>query len=296
MVTDRDKYFFDLQGFLIRRGALTPAEVRELNATLDAIPKIQPGEWYGGLHGHTYGTKDGVNYQQVYEAGEPFERLIDHPAWIDHIKCFVGGQDTFDSKHGPLFIDENMVNFREAGEAIGMHSGGNTWTKRNQYRFLNGQFMCCQVNALIALTDIGPGDGATMLIPGSHKQNFPHPDIVKHQMKPGGASGDECEGAIEARMKAGDVLIFTDAICHGSAERTNPGQRRIVVYRYGPSWGFFRHGYRPTRELLARLTPQRRQIVWPHEPYQRTPNLKPGFDEPPNELEGRGMATTGKGG
>ncbi|MCC7193822.1 MAG: phytanoyl-CoA dioxygenase family protein [Phycisphaeraceae bacterium] len=296
MVTDRDKYFFDLQGFIVRRGVLTSAEVRELNDSLDAIPKLQPGQWYGGLHGHTYGTKDGINYQQIYEAGEPFERLIDHPSWIDHMRCFVGGEGTFDYKHGPLFIDENMANFREAGEAIGLHSGGNELIKRNQFRVVNQKFLNCQVNALIALTDIGPGDGATMVIPASHKQNFTHPDIAKHCMKPGGASGDNCEGAIEVFMQAGDVLIFTDAICHGSAKRTNPGFRRILVYRYGPSWGFFRHGYRPTRELLTRLTPQRRQIVWPHEPFQRTPNLKPGFNESYNSLEGPPMSTTGQGG
>jgi ectoine hydroxylase-related dioxygenase (phytanoyl-CoA dioxygenase family) len=118
-----------------------------------------------------------------------------------------------------------------------------------------------------------------MLIPASHKQNFRHPDLDKHRMKAGGASGEGLDGAIEVHMSAGDALVFTDAICHGSALRSNPGQRRIVVFRYGPSWGFFRHRYRPSRELLARLTPERRQIVWPHEALRREPNKKPGFDE-----------------
>jgi ectoine hydroxylase-related dioxygenase (phytanoyl-CoA dioxygenase family) len=27
----------------------------------------------------------------------------------------------------------------------------------------------------VALTDIGEGDGPTMVVPGSHKSNFPHP-------------------------------------------------------------------------------------------------------------------------
>jgi hypothetical protein len=114
-------------------------------------------------------------------------------------------------------------------------------------------------------------------------------------MKAGGASGDNCEGAIEVFMKAGDALIFSDAICHGSAKRMNPGQRRICVYRYGPSWGFFRHGYRPTRELLERLTPERRKIVWPHEPFRREPNLKPGFTDI-DVSEGTSIKGTGIGG
>ena len=30
---------------------------------------------------------------------------------------------------------------------------------------------------LLALTDIGPGDGGTMVIPGSHKSNLIHPSV-----------------------------------------------------------------------------------------------------------------------
>ena len=48
------------------------------------------------------------------------------------------------------------------------------------------------------------------------------------------------------------------------ARRTNPANRRIAVYRYGPSWGHFRLPYRPSQELLARLTPRRRGLVYPH--------------------------------
>ena len=54
------------------------------------------------LHGHFFSTKtEGLNLQQIYEAGEPWEFLIDNPAWIDHVKCFVGEQNSFDMQHGP---------------------------------------------------------------------------------------------------------------------------------------------------------------------------------------------------
>ena len=47
-----------------------------------------------------------------------FEKLIDHPSWIEHVKHFVGGEGTFDYNHGPLFIDENFANIRGPGESI----------------------------------------------------------------------------------------------------------------------------------------------------------------------------------
>ncbi len=285
-VTDREKFFFDLNGFLVLKRAIDVDHLAAINDTLDQIisldPPLKHGEWYGGVHAHTFGGKDGINLQQIYEAGAPFERLIDHPAWIDKVKTFVGGQDDFDAHHGPLFIDENFVSLRGPGEAIGVHSGGHKLVKRCQYRFRNGQFSCGQINILMAFNDVGPGDGATMVIPGSHKANFIHPEYAKNRIQQGQATSvDGMEGAVEVHLEAGDALLFVDAIMHGSAKRVNEGLRRIAVYRYGPSWGFFRHPYRPSKELLARLTPQRRQIVMPHPAIRREPNRIPGFSNPP---------------
>ena len=266
MVSEREKYFFDLQGFLLLKGALSAAEVADINAGIDRLLPMQPGEWKGFVHGHHYGDEDGLNLQQIYEGGAAFEKLIDHPAWLEKVKHFVGGADTFDYHHGPLFIDECFANIRGPGEAIGLHSGGHQGTKRTQFRYFNGGFHCGQINVLMALTDIAGGDGATMVIPGSHKAHFPHPDSEKHRMRGAEASVDDVEGAVEVHMRAGDALLFVDALSHGSAKRVNRGSRRIIVFRYGPSWGSSRHGYRASAALLDRLTAPRRQIVRPQAP------------------------------
>ncbi len=115
-----------------------------------------------------------------------------------------------------------------------------------------------------------------MLIPGSHKSNFEHPQLASSGMRQGETrSVDGVEGAVEVHMKAGDALLFVDAIAHGSAKRVNAGQRRILVQRYGPSWGNFRHPVFPSDELLARLTPARSKIVMPQRPAARVPNRLP---------------------
>ena len=57
----------------------------ELNSVLDEMPleTMQPGDWWGRVHGHSYGGhwEDGLNLQQIYEAGEPFERLLGAENW-----------------------------------------------------------------------------------------------------------------------------------------------------------------------------------------------------------------------
>ena len=46
----------------------------------------------------------------------------------------------------------------------------------------------------------------------------------------------------------------------------DPGERRVLIIRYGPHWGNDRYGYQPSPELVARLTPERRKIVQPLPP------------------------------
>lgn len=273
MVSDLDRYLFDLRGYLVLKNAVTKEHVARMNAALDSLPRMKPGEWYGYVHREKFEESRGIAYQQIYEAGQSFEELIDHPSWIEKVKEFVGGEGTFDFNNGELFIDENFASIRGPGEAIGLHSGGHQGVKRTQFRVHNGRFMCGQINILLALTDIGQGDGATMVIPGSHKANFVHPDLEKKQIHEG-ASVDGVEGAIEVHLDAGDAILFVDAISHGSAKRINQGERRICVFRYGPAWGTFRFGYRPSPELLGRLTPRRRRIVMPQEPWPREPQVK----------------------
>jgi ectoine hydroxylase-related dioxygenase (phytanoyl-CoA dioxygenase family) len=265
--SDLDEYLFDLQGFVIVRGALDKTEIDAANAAVDQIPRsVARNAWHGRVHREDHPEHRGISYQQIYELGEPFEKLIDHPNYINYVMRFVGGHETYDRSQGPVFIDENFYNLRGPGDAIPIHAGGHDHCRRGGFDYHDGRFNCGQINVLFAFNDIGPGDGATMVIPGSHKSNIIHPALLQDgaQMRwteTGGGSLDGIPGAVEVHLKAGDAIVFVDALCHGSAKRVNPGVRRIAVYRYGSAWNRTRFGYEPSPELLARLNPFARSIV-----------------------------------
>lgn len=270
VTTDMEEYLFDLNGYLILKGALTKAQVDACNATYDEVEEaaksMGPKGWLGNVPINNSGKQEGLGMQQLYEAGPVWEELLDHPSWYDKAIHFIGSDDpeNFDNAHGPAFIDECFGTIRPQGGAQRLHSGGHVGTIRTQFRYHAGKFHCGQVNILMAFTDIGQGDGATMVVPGSHKSNIRHPQTVAIEKRSEETSVDDVTGAIECHLEKGDALLFVDAIAHGSARRTNPGNRRVAVYRYGPSWGSFRLPYRPSPELLARLTPRRRGLVYPH--------------------------------
>jgi len=255
--TEMEEYLFDLRGYLVLKNAVDKAHLEELNAILDTYMDLAPDKWRGWVYRAKH---DAVRHlHNIFEMGEAFERLIDHPSWLDHLNRFVGGDDG-------LFIDESFLDVRGKGGATRIHSGAHKRRIRTQFRFHNNEFRCGQINILFALNDIGPGDGATMVIPGSHKSNLIHPAIEDRQGGGTAKSLDHVEEAVQVQLEAGDAAFFVDCLAHGSSERVNEGERRIAIIRYGPHWGTDRYGFQPSPELLSRLSPARLKIVQPLPP------------------------------
>jgi hypothetical protein len=256
--TPLDDFLFDLRGYLILKNAVEPELLDDLNRAFDEFPNLEPMEWWGNTQRRDYTRDTGYELHNCVEAGDSFERLIDHPAWIQLVRHFCGDEDSYTEG---VFIDECMASIRRSGGHHPVHSGGYRGSLRGAYGFKDGVFRCGQCNIILALSDVGEGDGPTMVIPGSHKSNFPHPEQGDY------ASGDrmdDLEGAIPLYLDKGDALLFVDGLMHGGSSRTNPeGERRVTIYRYGPSWGATRFGYEYSQPLLDRLTPERRKILQP---------------------------------
>lgn len=69
----------------------------------------------------------------------------------------------------------------------------------------------------VAFTKISPDDGATMVLPGSHKSNIMYTQFAENEIAQHSILVDGVVGAIEIFMDPGNALAFADAIMHGSA-------------------------------------------------------------------------------
>jgi hypothetical protein len=258
--TALDDFLFDLRGYIILKQAVEPELLDALNHAIDELPPLEYGEWLGNAQRRDYTASTGLELHNCVEAGEPFERLIDHPSWIEYVRHYAGDEQSYVAG---VFIDECILSVRTSGGHHPVHSGGYRGAMRGAYNYKHGLFRAGQCNVILALTDIGPGDGSTMVIPGSHKSNFPHPNAGDYAALD---RMDALEGAVEVFLEKGDALLFVDGLMHGGGSRTNPGERRVMIYRYGPLWGATRFGYEYSQALLDRLTPERRKILQPIAP------------------------------
>ncbi len=271
-----DDFMFDLNGYLILKKAASADLLARLNAAFDAFPKDLPlGGWLGGAQRRDYTPETGLELHQAVTLGGSFTEMIDHPSWIEYVKHYGGEEKSYVAG---TYIDESIASVRTKGGHHPVHSGGFQGAGRGSFRYENGVFRCGQINIILAVNEIGPGDGPTMVVPASHKSNFQHPgkgDYAK------GDRMDSLEGAIPVHMEAGDALLFVDGLMHGGSSRTNPGERRITIYRYGPIWGASRFGYQYADEFLDTLTPSQRKILQP------VPPIYPGFEGVSKSMAGK---------
>jgi len=118
------------------------------------------------------------------------------------------------------------------------------------------------VRAMIALEDIGEDGGATLILPGTHRQpdDTPIPRV---------AVPEEMPGAVRLTCRAGTAYFFHGNVVHSPGTNQGTATRRVLLYNYGHKWMRMWKGHEPTEEMIAQATtPMRRQLLGLTPPYR----------------------------
>jgi ectoine hydroxylase-related dioxygenase (phytanoyl-CoA dioxygenase family) len=83
------------------------------------------------------------------------------------------------------------------------------------------------INAIWALSDFTAENGATLVVPGSHK----FPSSPKY-----GKSHGAADGVVATTMKAGSILLFDSALWHAGGANTSSVRRYALSCYYGAGW------------------------------------------------------------
>ena len=245
MITVEDKFVFDLQGYIIIKNVLTSEEIAEINEVCDRIfPRdysdVENVKETGGVR----------RTGQVSKWSPACQQLIDHPNVIPYLKDLIG--PTFRLDH------DYCIFMGQGGEPKGMlHGGPETANGCQFYKHHNGTIR----NGLSVLTfffaDVGPGDGGFVCVPGSHKSNFlsdfPIDVQTFKRFEP---------YVIQPVVEAGDALLFTEALVHGTLPWQAEHERRTFLYKYSPGHISFSQTYYHPDDYFE-LTEQQKRILSP---------------------------------
>jgi len=226
-MNEEDKYLFDLTGYLVLRDVLTGEEVAELNAGIDhhrdqmqEIDRTLAGD-SDALKG-TSRRKD-LGGMLAWERPwcEPFRKLLVHPQVKPYLEEILGKGYRLD--HGP-----GLIAMDEGCEGGTLHGGGVERKDISEtYFYKNDKIYTGLTVAEYLLADEGPGDGGVAVVPGSHKANLACPRSMTHWEQ-------HQEHVLEVNGKAGDVVIFTETLTHGTLPWTAKHERRAVLYKFSP--------------------------------------------------------------
>jgi len=231
-LSDPERYAFDVQGYLVRRGVLMPAEVTALNAAVDGLRTPPPG-----------GTIESQRFNGHLPKAPAFRALIDHPAVFDVVVELCGPHVRLDHTYGIIMTPGTS--------GLGLHGGASPFDPAQYYVVRDGRIHCGLVAAQWALVDHPPGAGGFCCVPGSHKAAHPLPN------------GFDPALVREVPLNAGDVVIFTEALTHATVPWRGPGQRRTLLYKYSPgssSWAEDQHW---PKELMRELTERQKLLLQP---------------------------------
>jgi hypothetical protein len=159
--------------------------------------------------------------------------MLAHPRLQPYYQALCGTGYRLD--HSPFVLQQ-----RSGAEGFVLHGGAVDDAGRHDWELAygckDGVMRCNLLAASLQLVDTQPGDGGFVLLRGSHKAHFVCPPDIKTLER-----GME-HGATPA-MRAGDVLLFTEAATHGTLAWKRPDTRRVALYRFAPAAAGYGRGY-----------------------------------------------------
>ena len=248
-MTPEQRYLFDVQGFLLLSGALSDDEVASARTA---------AEKYSRSESLPIGfSVEGLLHKHGFAFDPSLQSLTMHPSYWPIILELTNGKPRLVS--GTLQISRHDLQ----DEATRLHCAREDWGwDSSRYQVKQGRIFTDHVVIFPYLTDVYPGDGGVVVLPGSHKSEFDRPS----ELFDGGmlGNGPLPDGLVNVTPKAGDVLIISESLTHGALPWIPVNRERIIlVLRYRSQTA---SASELPKEILNRLSPDVRELVAPAGP------------------------------
>jgi len=243
MLTDDEKWFFDLQGYLILKQVVTPEQVGRMVELCDNWHGLPEAELPPPLSSYEDPATNPKAARAILDpeyADPEFDSLI-----LNHgiMRAVLDITD-----NAPQHLLSALTLNTAKSDEIVLHGGASGVIRNpaNDYQAGDGRVFATFLNAAISLVDVPPGSGF-VCIPGSHKSYFERPEHINIRTGP--------PTVANITLNAGDAILFTEALCHGALPWTCTEEpRRTVFVRYSTSYASWSPGVGPKEEYRDKIS------------------------------------------
>lgn len=243
-LTPGQRYHLDVFGYVVVENTLTADEIAR---QLQAMQRLKRHLQAAGEGAFVRGCRLSVHhphhchFAHILETDQAIYDYLTHPRLVGLAEELVGGSVRLEES-------EAVINSRkpeaESGTGWDGKYGFHTGTRPDVGTYTeNGLYHCTFVKTLTNLTELGPDDGGTVCIAGSHKIKAAREEII--------ACAYEDPSLIhQVVAPAGSTLLFGEALIHATGHLRSDRERVIVIGGYTPTMFQAWNGQEPSAEFV----------------------------------------------
>ena len=246
-LTATERVHLEIYGYVVVPNTLTTSEVSALSTRIKEIEGHyrKTGKLPGKAASSTSLSPEYFRIDNLPHVDRCFLDYLTHPRLVGMAEEAIGGEARLEQS------DAHVRRPDKSKLTYGFHRG----LSPTMAMIENGLYHFPFVKTLTNLTDLGPDDGGTVVIAGSHKL--------------GGVSIEACIQASEADPSlvhqviapAGSTLLFFESLIHGSGIIKSDKERILIIGGYAPPAYQAWHGYDPDPDFLNEVDPKFRPLL-----------------------------------
>ena len=260
-LTPAQRYHLDVYGYVIVENTLKPAEVSHIKDELywlrDELQQLDDSSASGPRVRDAFIAIDKPYHHymaNIIEAAPVITAYATHPFMVSMAEELIGGE--------VRIVEMNAhINRRDADRRCdeppmyGFHRGTDIPFASHTH---HGLFHCNFVKTLTNLTDLGPDDGGTVVIAGSHKIDVSTKELVE-------LAYEDHRLIHQVVAPAGSTLLFSEALIHATGQHRSDKERVIIITGYGstlfPYWDNSRE-HSQLSKSFRRQIPQQLKVLF----------------------------------
>ena len=228
-LTPAQRLHFEVFGYVVVPDVLSADECETINLALHEVERTLREPHYAERRQHHQPFSDKSLPHHSFmggllEAAPVLTAFATHPRLIGLAEEVIGGAARLVEYNAHINSRDPDLDLSQPPN-YGLHTGidvpfgGHTE---------NGLFHCNFVKTLTTLVDLGPEDGGTVAVAGSHKIAAPQQDII--------AAAQADPSLIHQFIApAGSTLLFSETTIHGTGQLRSDQERAIIICGYGAS-------------------------------------------------------------
>jgi len=246
-LTPAQRYHFEIFGYVVVPGVLSRDECETIRSALQRVKRdlrARPASHKAGPSEAHFiiDLPHHVFMGSIRETDPVITAYAAHPWLVGMAEEVIGGEARIVELNAHI-NSRNPADKFEAAPQFGFHLGTDvpygSHTK-------HGLFHCSFVKTLTNLTELGPDDGGTVVVAGSHKLDLPEKDLIA------------CAYADRSLIHqviapAGSTLLFAETLIHATGQIRSDRERAIIVCGYGTSMFPYWDGGDMTPEFAAQI-------------------------------------------